>query len=89
MMEELTAEEIEDWRAYFEARPFGEAAQDARFAMLMALVASLASGKRAKPEDFLLAKPPKRPPRFEQVAQALRLAAGMGAGSKRHGHGTG
>lgn len=71
----LTADEWEDWRAFFETRPFGEAAQDARFAMLMALVASLASGKPQKPERFLLARPPRRPPSYEEVARALSWAA--------------
>ncbi len=74
LREVLTAEEWEDWQAFYEARPFGEYAQDARFAMLAALVASALEGERQKVEDFMLARPPRPKPTWDQIRQALALS---------------
>lgn len=76
----LTAEEWEDWRAFYEARPFGEYAQDARFAMLAALVSS-ALGERRKVEDFMLSRPPRPKPTLEQIRQALLMSRTFTRGS--------
>ncbi len=75
LREMLSAEEWEEWRAFYEARPFGEYAQDARFAMIAALIATALSGKRYRPEDFMLVRPPRPRPTYERLKAALMLGA--------------
>lgn len=38
MLREITAEQFFDWKAYSEIRPFGPAAEDARFALLAEVI---------------------------------------------------
>lgn len=83
LREVLTAEEWEDWRAFYEARPFGEYAQDARFAMLAVLVASALNGERHKVEDFMLARPPRPAPRYEDIVRVLKWASLPSRGATR------
>ncbi len=42
--------------------------------MLAALVASALEGERHKVEDFMLARPPRPRPTWEQIRQALALS---------------
>lgn len=59
MLREMTAEQFDEWIAYFQLEPFGIGAIDAEWAHWKAIYtnAHLRKGKRAiKPEKFLLFK---------------------------------
>ena len=75
MKQDLTADEIIDWIAYYSLEPFGEIKMDFRFANLMALTANInrdPKRRRApyKPDDFM-PKPPAPPPTPEEVEQKV------------------
>jgi hypothetical protein len=79
----MSAREFREWMAYDQLEPIGAWRDDARMAMLCALVASAWSdpkkGRRPKPDDFLPWIPKPEPEEIdpedeEQIAQA-RLRA--------------
>ena len=59
MMREMTAQQMDEWIAFYQLEPFGIGAHDAEWAHWKAIYtnAHLKKGKRApKPEKFLLFK---------------------------------
>ena len=59
MLREMTAQQLDEWIAFYQLEPFGITAEDAEWAHWKAIYTSahLKKGKRApKPEKFLLFK---------------------------------
>ena len=57
MQQRISAREFGEWWAFYQARPFGERAEDVRSAMVACVMANAFRGKNSRPariEDFLL-----------------------------------
>lgn len=69
---EITPEEFDWWRAYYQIEPFGEERADMRNAMLCCLYANSKRGKHGRKfrlQDFMFSEKPRRqtPEQMKQV----------------------
>lgn len=73
MLREMTAQQVDEWIAFYQIEPFGLAVWDALLAHLKAIVAAIMTPKgksSPKPEKFLL-WPERKPRRIDAELDPL------------------
>lgn len=80
MLDEMTADELLRWAAYYAVEPFGEDRADLRVGILSSMVANAFGSKKTKPGDFVLSRREKSTmdptAALEMMAQQLMAQKG-------------